>query len=270
MINERGAGSKPPLASRRRTSRPPAATFAAVISPAAEPPTTTTVPFFVSGWFSYTRPAHPIDPENAAAVPGSSTQFVSSCSQISVRPILAGSPHAELREWPQNYSESVVDGESAMLFSVCRGCRVAHLAFIGGAFETDDARQRGRRRENDGKQRKGDGKSAHQQRQSAGQGAHHVHGQHGASLPQAEIGKPVCGVVLARRCEGKQPAPASRNRDQRGVENRGSQDEHGNQPGRDQIGLRKTQFERQRRHQKTKKHGATVAHKNLGGLEVPP
>ena len=44
--------------------------YGAVKNPAAEPPTTTTPPLLLSGWFSCTRPAHPTNPEHAAAVPG--------------------------------------------------------------------------------------------------------------------------------------------------------------------------------------------------------
>src|SRR5438445_8198594 len=51
-----------------------------------------------------------------------------------------------------------------------------------------------------------------------------------ATMAKPQIGKPVRRVVLARCCEGQQPAPGTRNRNERRIKNRQAKDQHWSQP----------------------------------------
>ena len=61
-------------------------------------------------------------------------------------------------------------------------------------------------------------------------------------MPEAKIRKPVSRMVFPRSREGHQAAPRAGNGDQRGVENRHSQDQKVCKPCRDMIGVFQAQF----------------------------
>src|ERR1700733_9518737 len=89
-------------------------------------------------------------------------------------------------------------------------------------------------------------------------------------MAEAEIGKAVRGVVLARRSERDEAAAGTGDRDERRIEDRGAEDEHGNKPGGREM--RRTfgpDFQAERGHQESEEHGAAIAHENFRGIKVP-
>src|SRR6202034_2853885 len=70
---------------------------------------------------------------------------------------------------------------------------------------------------------------------------------HGAAMAEAEIGKAVRGVVLARRSERDEAAAGTGDRDESGVEDRDAEDQHGNEPrGREMRRTFGTDFQAER------------------------
>src|SRR3984893_1206981 len=76
-------------------------------------------------------------------------------------------------------------------------------------------------------------------------------------------------MIFSGRRKRQQSSPRARDGDQRRIENSNAENQQRSQKGRYMVPLAQSQLQPQRRHQETQEHRSTVAHKDLGRLEVP-
>src|SRR5271167_4242355 len=88
-------------------------------------------------------------------------------------------------------------------------------------------------------------------------------------MTQSQVGETMSGMVLSGRGERQQSTARAGNRDERGIEYRHAKNQDGNQPGGGEMRSLRTNLQSERGHQKTQKHGAAIAHEDLGGIEIP-
>src|SRR5882724_2275527 len=143
------------------------------------------------------------------------------------------------------------------------------LALKRSTFEEDDSAKQDCESDASGDCGSVAGEVAHQQRSRSAERPNQIHGDHSATVAKTEIGQTVRGMVFAWRCKGQQAAASTRDADQRRIENRRSEDENRGEPRGEMIHLLQAQLEPERSHQESQKHGTAIAHKNLGGLEIP-
>src|ERR1700728_3534293 len=151
-----------------------------------------------------------------------------------------------------------------------RSLLLLDLTFVGRALQQGYRDQSGDG--NDSRERIcGDGRDARDEDGEAAENSSEaIEHEHGAAMAEAEIGKAVRGVVLARRSERDEAAAGTGDRDESGVEDRDAEDQHGNEPrGREMRRTFGTDFQAERGHQESEEHGATIAHENFRRIEIP-
>src|SRR6266704_5593608 len=143
------------------------------------------------------------------------------------------------------------------------------MGLIGRTLEKRDTGEDGGQDKRSNKECPARGEIADGHSCPAANGAEEIEREDGAAVAQTKIRKAVGGVVLSGCCERQQAPSRTRNRYERRIENSYAQDQNRSKPSGQMIGILKAQFQSERGHQETKKHGAAIAHEDFCGLEIP-